>query len=279
MKKYDEIISMENTCVAFGSFDGVHKGHLKIVEETVAQAKKKGLASVVISCPADGSVMTTEREKEYLLKDTGIDVLITCKEKDALKAALGKLGAKVLVIGGNHKDIDAVKKTAEEAGVEVVVCEVEKEDGEAITSELIQKAFDACDFEKVSALCGHPYTMIGGVMHGKALGRTVGMPTANLGVADDKLKPPSGVYATRLWVDGEKFKSLTNIGKRPSVDDFDYVTIEAFILDFSRDIYGKEVVMEVYKFVRGVQKFNNLEEVQKQVAKDIQAVREFPEDK
>ncbi len=278
MKKYDEMISMENTCVAYGSFEGVHRGHLKIVEKLTAQAKEKGLTSVIVSCPVKNDVMTTEKEKEYLLKDTGVDVLMTCTDEDALKAVVDKLGVKTLVIGENHKDMDAVKAEAQKAGIEVVVCEAEKEDGEVITAEQVRKAFDVCDFEKVTKLCGHPYILIGEVMHGKALGRTVGMPTANLGAADSKLKPPSGSYVTRLWVDDEKFKAMTNIGKRPSVDDFDYVTIESFILDFSRDIYGKEIILEVHKFVRGVQKFNNLEEVQKQVQKDIQAVREFLED-
>lgn len=278
MKKYDEMISMENTCVAYGSFEGVHRGHLKIAEKLTAQAKEKGLTSVIVSCPVEKDIMTTEKEKEYLLKDTGVDVFMTCTEEDVLKAVIDKLGVKTLVIGENHKDMDAVKAEAQKIGIEVVVCETEKEDGEVITAEQVRKAFDACDFEKVTKLCGHPYIMIGEVMHGKALGRTVGMPTANLGSPDNKLKPPSGVYVTRLWVDDEKFKAMTNIGKRPSVDDFDYVTIETFILDFSRDIYGKEIVLEVHKFVRGVQKFNNLEEVQKQVQKDIQAVREFLED-
>ena len=119
--------------------------------------------------------------------------------------------------------------------------------------------------------------MIGEVEHGKALGRTVGMPTANLSSETDKIKPLDGVYATVVHVDDEVYKSMTNIGKRPSVDDFDYVTIEAFILDFARDIYGKTLVLEVHQFVRGVQKFANLEEVQKQVQKDIQKVREVLE--
>lgn len=278
MKKYDEIVNLKDTCVAYGSFDGMHKGHLKVAKELAAQAGEKGLTSVVLSCPAGEQVLTTEREKEYFLKDTGVDVMMSCETgTDMLKAAIETLGAKVLVIGENHKDMEAVKAAAEEAGVEVVVCEAETCDGEIITAEAVKKAFDACDFEKVTELCGHAYTMIGEVMHGKALGRTVGMPTANLGAPDCKLKPPSGAYATSVTVDGETFKSMTNIGKRPSVDDFDYVTIEAFILDFSRDIYGKEIVLEVRKFVRGVIKFANLEEVQKQVQKDIQTVRDVLE--
>ncbi len=275
MKKFDEIVNLQDTCVAYGSFDGMHKGHLKVVKEVVAQADKKNLIPVILSCPADKQVLTTEREKEYFLKDTGVDVLMSCKAgTDMLKTAIETLSAKVLVIGENHKDIETVKATAEKAGVEVVVCESESCDGEIITTEAVKKAFDACDFEKVTKLCGHAYVMIGEVMHGKALGRTVGMPTANLGAPDCKLKPPSGVYATSVAVDDEVFKAMTNIGKRPSVDDFDYVTIEAFILDFSRDIYGKEIVLEVYKFVRGVIKFASLEDVQKQVQKDIQTVRD-----
>ena len=82
------------------------------------------------------------------------------------------------------------------------------------------------------------------------------------------------MYATTVYVDGELYKAMTNIGKRPSVDDYDYLTIEAFILDFSKNIYGMEVVLEVFKFVRGVKKFDSLEDVQKQVQKDIEKVRE-----
>ena len=148
------------------------------------------------------------------------------------------------------------------------------QDGTVITTEAVRTAFDASDFDKILELCGHPYIMIGSVEHGKALGRTVGMPTANLGVADDKLKPPSGVYATSVKIDDGVFKAMTNIGKRPSVDNYDYVTIEAFILDFARDIYGKKIILGVRQFVRGVQKFDNLEQVQKQVQKDIEKVRE-----
>ena len=172
---------------------------------------------------------------------------------------------------------DTVFREAKEAGIQVVLCETQKADGKTITDEMVKEVFDACKFDAFIELCGHPYIMIGEVEHGKALGRTVGMPTANLSSETDKIKPLDGVYATVVHVDDEVYKSMTNIGKRPSVDDFDYVTIEAFILDFARDIYGKTLVLEVHQFVRGVQKFANLEEVQKQVQKDIQKVREVLE--
>lgn len=278
MKKYNEIVRMENTCVAYGKFDSLHKGHLKIAETVAAAAKEKGLTSVMVSQSAEEKVLTTEREKEYLLKNTGVEAFVSVPGSSMpVEELIETLGVKVLVVGENHKNLDAVKEAAEKAGVEVAVCELEKVDGQVITTAAVKEALEACDFEKVTALCGHAYIMIGEVMHGKALGRTVGMPTANLGAPENKIYPPSGSYATAVTVDDEKHKAMTNIGKRPSVDDFDYVTIEAFILDFSRDIYGKEICLEVYKFVRGVIKFDSLADVQKQVQKDIQTVRDVLE--
>lgn len=271
---------MKGTCVAYGYFDGVHKGHIEVAKKVVELGKEKGLTSVIVSRAKEGQVLSTEEEKEYLFKGEGVEEVITYSgdeiaEEEFIKDVLvGTLDAKVIVVGATNTNMEKVEEAAKACGVDLVVCDVVKEDGEAITTAQVKEAFDKSDFDQIYKLCGHPYIMIGKVEHGKALGRTVGMPTANLGVADYKLKPPSGVYATSVQIDDEVFKAMTNIGKRPSVDDFDYVTIEAFILDFARDIYGKKIILGVRQFVRGVQKFNNLEEVQQQVQKDIQKVRE-----
>lgn len=275
MKVYSEAVTMKDTCVVYGTFDGVHRGHVKVIEKAVETAKEKGLQAVVLSKISEKDYLTNEREKEYFFgKIEGVDAMVSSDAEDLLETALQELGAKVIVVGENHKDLEAVQTKCSEAGAEVIVCETEKEAGEVLTTEMVRKAFEDSDFETVTKLCGHPYVMIGEVQHGKALGRTVGMPTANIGSDDGKLKPPSGVYATSVYVDGELYKAMTNIGKRPSVDDYDYLTIEAFILDFSKNIYGMEVVLEVFKFVRGVKKFDSLEDVQKQVQKDIEKVRE-----
>ncbi len=275
MKHYQKPLQLENTCVAYGDFDGMHKGHLHLIDILTAQGKERGLTSVVLTAPAGDKVLTTEAEKAYLLENTGLDALISCdKEADLLAVALENLGVKLLVVGENHQDLEAVQKVAEDAGVEVLVCEALKEGDTVVTTAILKEAFEAVDFEKVEALCGRPYLMLGTVVHGKALGRTVGMPTANLGVEECKIKPPSGVYGTYVQVDDEVFKAMTNVGKRPTVDNFDYVTIEAFILDFSRDIYDREIAISFRTFVRGVMKFNGLEEVQQQVQKDIQTVRD-----
>lgn len=118
-----------------------------------------------------------------------------------------------------------------------------------------------------------PITLKGKVVHGKALGRTVGMPTANIEVSDAQILPECGVYSTRITIAGRIYPAVTNIGTRPSVDDEQCVTVEAHILDFHEDIYGEDVILEVLQFLRPIQKFDSLKEVQLQVAKDIEQVQ------
>lgn len=114
----------------------------------------------------------------------------------------------------------------------------------------------------------------GEVVHGKALGRTVGMPTANLQVEGECL-PEAGVYATRVKIRGKNYGSVTNIGRRPSVDEDCQITVESFILNFHEDIYGEQIELEIVKFLRPIQKFQSLEEVSEQVRKDIVNAKQY----
>ena len=287
MKHLYQIEKTDNACVAFGRFDGMHKGHRSLVQTLVREAKKRGLPSVLVSfVPPEGTfVYTTEEEKALLLKNCGLDVLISCseKEKSDPAALIKKTGASCIVCGkcaeDEHEQCEpqnaqpAIRKAAQELGIPIVMCEKVFENGEAISMPMLDAAFERGNFDAFSRLCGRPYMMVGEVLHGKALGRTVGMPTANLGVAPNKKKPPEGVYATLTRIDGEVFKGLTNIGRRPSVDNETYITVETFLLDFSRDIYGKKIELYVCAFIRGIMKLNGLVEVQKQVQKDIVAAR------
>ena len=290
MKHLYQIEKTDNACVAFGHFDGLHKGHRNLVQTLVREAKKRGLPSVLVSfVPSEGTfVYTTEEEKALLLKNSGLDVLISCSEKEKADPAalIKKTGASRIVCGdcrGNKDDCAegapaqcaqlAIRKAAQELGIPIVMCEEVSENGEAISMPMLDAAFERSDFDAFSRLCGRPYMMIGEVLHGKGLGRTVGMPTANLGLAPNKKKPPEGVYATLTRIDGEVFKGLTNIGRRPSVDNDTKISTETLLLDFSRDIYGKKIELYVCAFIRNVAKFAGLAEVQKQVQKDIVAAR------
>ena len=114
------------------------------------------------------------------------------------------------------------------------------------------------------------YILKGEVVHGKALGRTVGRPTANLKVDEGYELPPSGVYATIGIVDGKRCQALTNVGKRPSVDDEKNITVETFFLDLHEDLYGKRLELEFLGFIRPTKKFADLQEVSAQIQKDIE---------
>jgi riboflavin kinase/FMN adenylyltransferase len=117
--------------------------------------------------------------------------------------------------------------------------------------------------------------MTGEIIHGKGLGKTVGMPTANLGIDPKNITIPLGVYASKITIDGQTFFGLTNIGPRPSVDNMPVVTVETLILDFDRDIYGKIVTLEIHRFIRPIEKFSGLQAVKDQVEKDKMVVREY----
>lgn len=269
----------KQTCLTYGSFEFVHRGHLQVLNTLVQVAKEEDLTSVVVSCPAEGSVFTTEEEKAYLMKQAGIETVVTCKDKKDtetfVKTLIDTFDVKVFVIGENSKDREVVKNAANTAGIKVILADTVKVEGQEVSYGLLKSAYEKGDYERITELCGHPYIVMGEVVHGKALGRTVGMPTANLCVQKEKIKPYSGVYATKVIYRKKEFMSVTNVGKRPTVDDDDRITIETYILDFSEEIYGQTLILEIGRFVRGVQKFESLEAVQAQVQKDISVVNSF----
>jgi len=288
---------LENTCVAFGRFDGLHRGHRAVIEKT-AGMKASGFSPVLVSFDFCGTALgeerqlCTEEEKRHLLQKSGLDLLISYPFSEKMwkmdpegffrEILLGKLGARVLVTGeactfgfNRTGDIAALKRLAERYGVQLLICKTEREEGREISSSWIKEAVRGCDLEQAKRLLGKAYTIVGEVVHGKALGRTVGLPTANISFPEHKLLPPQAIYVTRVRIDGEIFPGMTILGQRPTVDNFTYITIETYILDFSTDIYGKTLELELHSRLRDIRKFNNLAEVKIQVEKDKEEIREY----
>lgn len=282
--------NMSNTCVAFGSFDGVHAGHRAIINKLI-EISKQGLTSVILSFEYDEillndkKILSTEAEKQYLLSKNGPEVMISYKidkqnmdtstEHFIKEIMVDKLGAKVIVVGKNHHSINVLRQCAQKYGYTLEECDTVFSNGEPVTSERIAKELSEGTLQKANELLGHPYLLMGKVMHGKALGRTVGMPTANLGFSQHKQLPAYGVFGTLSEIEGKNIKGLTNIGQRPSVDNYNYVTIETFLLDYSGDLYDKTITLEIHKYIRGVKKFNNLDQVKAQVNMDIESIRAY----
>lgn len=273
MKKI-ELHDKTGYIAAFGCFRGMHKGHLEVIKRVKEESIKKGLGSLVISHVQSEKIYATECEKRYLIKDIGIDSFISVEEP-ITPSLLKKLDVEAVVIGDVCNNLSFCNEL-ESIGIEVLkINPVRDENGIIITDEMIESAFYEEDFERYEKLCGHKYIMVGEVIHGKAIGRTVGMPTANLSVLKEKVRPGEGVYGANVIVNGAMHIAVANIGKRPTVDDFDYTSIEAFILDFDEDIYGEEIVIEIFKKIRPVIKFENLQAVKNQVDKDVKFIREY----
>lgn len=284
--------NLNNTCVAYGSFDGVHRGHRAIINKLLDTARQ-GFTSVVLSFEYDQTILekkilSTEIEKQYLLKKNGPEVIISYKidelNKDTspehfIKEILvDKLGAKVIVVGARDRNIKVLRNCSKKYDYTLVECETVFVDGEPVTSGRIRNELAEGTLKKANELLGHPYLIMGEVIHGKGLGRTVGMPTANISFNQYKQLPAYGVFGTLSQINGKNIKGLTNIGRRPSVDNYNYVTVETFLLDFSDDLYGIIMPLEIHKYIRGVKKFRNIDEVKAQVNKDIESIRAYLEE-
>lgn len=280
-------------CVAFGRFDGLHIGHRAVIQKVCEQ---RGRQRVLLSF-SEGKLpfLYTEYEKAYLLKNSGLDLLVSIPAEKVLplpaeafakEILQEKMNAGTVVagegarFGSDRLDLPAFRALGERYGFDVVMVPMVRLFEEAVSTGAVKEAILKGDFQGIQKLLGHAYLLCGTVVHGKAAGRKFGMPTANLRVAENKMFPPHGVYGSNSAIDGENFRSMTNVGLRPSDDDIPIATIETFLLDFDRNIYGKEVFLELLVYIRGVVKFpGGLAELRKQIDKDIEAVKGYMRDK
>ena len=176
--------------------------------------------------------------------------------------------------------METLKSHAEEYGYKVIVIDKLEQDDEVVSSTVIRRYISEGDVRAVIPMLGRPYSMTGEVVSGKQLGRTIGIPTANMLPQDHKLYPPAGVYASRIKiVKGEHaghedpfrmYMGITNIGDNPTVNDNGNITIETNIFDFDRDIYGQIIKVELIEKIRGEIKFGSLDELKGQMANDIE---------
>lgn len=272
MRHMYKIEHLAHTCVAFGSFDGVHTGHQAVLAALAEEARACALKPTVISyaCPQEKRALTTELEKEYLFQQSGVHRMISLEEIPDSPAVFARLlaaaGVETAVLGEGSPYASLFR----EYGIPVRTVPVLCRNGAPVTAEIIAGCLEEGRLQEAAELMGHPYLMLGKVVHGKALGRTVGMPTANLKIYGNKRRPPAGVYATRTWVEGVPYAGVTNVGTRPSVDDRQEITIETMLHGFEGDLYGERLMTEFHFFLRGIRKFEGIQAVQEQVARDME---------
>jgi riboflavin kinase/FMN adenylyltransferase len=285
----------ENTVVALGKFEGMHKGHLKLLRELDRLKCEKGYTSVMFTFDKppklviDGKrerTIYTKRERCYKLQQTSLDVLIEqpftrefskLNPEDFIKTVLvEKLDVKTIVVGFDFAfgykrqgNVDLLQELAPKYGYDLIVVPKCTVDGEKASSTLIRKYLEEGNIEKVNAFLEEPYSVISHVVHGNAIGRSlIGLPTANLFPRPHKLLPPKGVYVTRIHYNGETYYGITNVGTKPTVEDYEIVGIETYIFDFDQNIYDEVIEVQFLHYKRPEMKFSGLDELSKQMKED-----------
>jgi len=287
--------------LALGNFDGVHLGHQQLLHELVAQARSEGgRAAAFIFEPHPSRVLAPERapnllvtvdRKAELLGAAGLDILIynsftmdmarTSPREFVENILVKKLGVRQVYVGFNytfgHKGAgtpELLENLGYEYGFGVRVIPPVEVDGELVSSSLIRSYLEKGEITTAGKLLGY-YPMIEGlVVAGEKRGSTIGFPTANLAVPADLSIPNRGVYAARAEVDGKTYKAAINIGNKPTFHAEYPICVEAHLIDFHENIYGKQVRLFFRRKIRDEQKFAGVEELMAQIARDRQSVIE-----
>ena len=282
--------------VATGFFDGVHVGHRLVIQQLVEAAAVRGDESMVITFwPHPRNVLqkearslrllTTLAEKKQMLLDMGVDrveVLDFTKDfsrmttEEYLLMLKERFGAKTVLIGYDNrmgcdaKDADQVAQTAAQLGLETLRTQmVPSQHGYAVSSTKIRQKLEEGDVQAASAMLGYDYSLLGVVVAGNRIGRTIGFPTANMQLYEPlKLVPGNGVYFVRVNTLGQEWYGMCNVGCRPTVGQGNTRTIETHILGFDEDIYGLDIKVTFLRKIRDEIKFASLTDLKKQLELD-----------
>lgn len=282
----------EESAVTLGKFDGFHRGHQKLIGR-IRQMENESCKSVVFtlnSRRARGLLLTDEERREHLEK-MGVSYLIDCPfvpeiagmepEEFVEKILVEKLHAKHLIVGedfrfgcGRSGDCQTLLSLQKNYGFRVEVVPKEQYQGREISSTYVKEALERGNMELVQQLLGYSYYVSGEVLHGRKIGRTLGMPTTNLVPTTKKLLPPNGVYLSVTEVNEKRYPGITNIGYKPTVGA-DFRGVETYLFDFDGDLYGEMTRVELLRFERPEQKFDSLQELKERMYQDIAAGREY----
>ena len=305
MKQYNSykyINSAKPTILTLGTFDGVHKGHQSILNKVTQDATANGYESVVLTffphprmvLQKDHNIklINTIEEKAQLLQELGIQHLILqefTKEFANLSAEqfveevlVKHLNIKKIIIGYDHRfgknrsaDIHDLMDFGRKYKFDVEQISAQEINEVSISSTKIRKALEEGKIETANDYLGTPYFITGNVIKGKQLGRTIGFPTANIQLNEDyKLIPKIGAYIVSATIDGKLVKGMMNIGYNPTVNN-QALSLEVHFLDFDKDIYDKKIQIHFHKYLRDEQKFPSLDALKQQLAKDLQATKDF----
>lgn len=279
--------------VALGSFDGLHSGHLSLVNKIIELANENKDRSIVytfknhprtlIKGATSPKLLMDNESKEEILEALGVDLIyfeefneeyMKLTPEGFIKYLCEKFKVKGIVVGFNYRfgyknigNIKMLKELSTKYGYELYVMEPCNYENEVISSTRIRNELLNGNVDKAMKMLNRPYIIKGKVVHGKKLGRTIGFPTANLDYSKEALIPRKGVYYTNVQWQDKIYKGITSVGNNPTVNG-DKLTIETYILDFNNDLYGHNIKVYFIKKIRDEKKFNSIDDLVIQLKKD-----------
>lgn len=295
---------MENRkrVIALGFFDGVHVGHgalLRRVAEVSACLDAVSAAVTFSDHPkslvADRQVPlinTPEDRQKLMEREYGIEeVIVLPFDRTMMELPWDRFVTEILVerfhavhlVAGHDYHFGykgegtprRLREQCDQLGIGCDIIERVELDGVTVSSTHIRGLIEQGDVEAANRFLGHPHVLFGTVLHGRKLGRTIGIPTANLVIPERVIVPAYGVYATKVVLEDGTYMAVTNVGVRPTVDDGRGVTVEPWILDFDGDLYGKTIRIEFYKQLRGERKFASLEALKQEILHNAEQTRDY----
>lgn len=291
----------EATAVAIGKFDGLHRGHRMLLDKLMA-ARKLGLKTAIFTFDPSPTVfftkepvkeLMTREEKRACFEEMGVDYLVeypfsaktaaVSPESYVKDFLIKKMNARYIVAGEDvsfgdkgRGDAQLLCELAKENGAEVRIISKLCHNGREISSTYVRSEVINGNMELVTELIGEPFFVSGTVLQGNRIGRTIGMPTVNLIPNEQKILPPNGVYFSTVDVQGSTYFGVTNVGTKPTVkEEKKVIGVETFIFDFSDDVYGKEIKVNLHCFDRPEQTFSGLDELKKAIQLNVTRAREY----
>ena len=282
----------KKVALTIGKFNGFHLGHQTLLRDITKTAAEQGMTPKILKLVTKDGDIFDKVEVEGFLKDRfpsieGVEYITfspefakMSPEEFVSEVLVKQMNVGYVAVGVDFRfgkdragDTDTLRELGSKYGFEVSILDKLKIEGSIVSSSLIREKLSDGDMDSTKMYLGRPYSIKGTVESGKKLGRTLGYPTVNISLDADKILPRYGVYSSVVRIfDGNEWhnhRGITNIGKRPSIDDGDNATVESFIYDFNDDIYGFDVIIVPEVFIRGEIRFSSLDELTQQITRDI----------
>lgn len=280
----------QNCVVTLGKFDGIHLGHRVLIDRVLAYNEKPAVKTVFAFDIAPVTLLA-KKERRQMLEKMGIDLMIECPfvpevitmepEQFVKKFLVEQLNAVHIVVGTDYRfgyrragNASLLSKLGQKYGFTVEIVDKVMDGDREVSSSYIREILAEGNIEKVNELLGYEFFVTGKIVHGRQVGRTIGIPTTNLIPPKGKLLPPNGVYVTRTTAGDKTYDGMTNIGYKPTVEG-SFIGVETYLFDCEEDLYGTDEIVRLRHFVRPEEKFESLDALKAQLKKDEETIRAY----